>query len=224
VTGAFRGQAEPDLERTPLASVSRGALVRNAVASGARFYSPRVLRADAWGHGTGIVIGALEQAGLSPTEDPAEAGSSTIEPAALYGLPGSSQASTPAMRFTGSVLATKALRAGEGVSYGYLYRAAAPTRIALITGGYGQGVVRSLGGCVGVRFADRRQPIIGRVAMDVCVVDIEDDAVERGDEVVFFGDPELGDPSLSEWCEATGLSGGELAAAAGLHATRRAVA
>lgn len=225
MTGAFRGQAETEPERTPLAAVSRGALVRNAVASGAGFYSPRVLRSDAWGHGAATVVDALEKAHITRVEHPAEAPAvALIDPLTLYGLPGAPQASTPVMRFTGSVLATKDLRTGEGVSYGYLHRATADTRIALVTGGYGQGVARSLGGSVDVSFAGRRRPIIGRVAMDVCVIDIADAAVERGDEVVFFGDPERGDPSLDEWCTATGLSGGELVAAAGLHATRRATA
>jgi alanine racemase len=126
------------------------------------------------------------------------------------------------MRLRGVVLATKDLRAGEGVSYGYLYRAAVDTRIALVTGGYGQGVVRSLGGVADVSFAGRRCPIIGRVAMDVCVVEIADAAIRRGDEGVFFGDPEEGEPAVEEWHTATGLTTAELVTAVGLQSYRQA--
>ncbi|TXK13063.1 alanine racemase C-terminal domain-containing protein [Microbacterium hatanonis] len=222
MTGAFRERAEGRGDRTPLASVSRAALLRNAVASRARTYTSRVLRSDAWGHGADAVVDVLSEAGLTLT-DPAAATPGSLDPVALFGLPGGPEASAPALRFSGAVLATKDLRAGEGVSYGYLYRAAADTRIALVTGGYGQGVVRSLGGSVDVSFAGRRHPIVGRVAMDVCVVEIADAAIQRGDEAVFFGDPARDEPSLGEWCAVTGLSGGELATAAGLHATRRVV-
>lgn len=224
MTGAFRERAEGRPDRTPLASVSRAALLRNALASQARTYTSRILRSDAWGHGADTVVDALSEAGLTLADPAAAATPDTLDPVALFGLPGSPAASTPALRFSGAVLATKDLRAGEGVSYGYLYRAAADTRIALVTGGYGQGVVRSLGGSVDVSFAGRRRPIVGRVAMDVCVVEIADAAIQRGDEAVFFGDPARDEPSLGEWCAATGLSGGELATAAGLHATRRVVA
>ncbi|WP_240606790.1 alanine racemase C-terminal domain-containing protein [Microbacterium sp. Gd 4-13] len=224
MTVAFRERAESRPDRTPLATVSRAALMQNAVSSQARTYSSRLLRSDAWGHGTDVVVDVLSEAGFTPA-DPADAAApDPVDPVALFGLPGAPAASTPALRFSGAVLATKNLRAGEGVSYGYLYRAAADTRIALVTGGYGQGVVRSLGGSVAVTIGGHRRPIVGRVAMDVCVVEIADAAIQRGDEAVFFGDPARDEPSLGEWCAATGLSGGELVTAAGLHAARRVIA
>ena len=72
------------------------------------------------------------------------------------------------MRLTGSVLLTKALRAGEGVSYGYTHRADADTRVALVTGGYAQGVVRGLGDRISVRH--RRLAASGhRPGCDGCV-------------------------------------------------------
>ncbi|WP_259460059.1 alanine racemase C-terminal domain-containing protein [Microbacterium sp. AG1240] len=224
MTGAFRERAESRPDRTPLATVSRAALMQNALASRARTYPSRLLRSDAWGHGVDVVVRALTESGVTPADPRNATTPDSLDPVALFGLPGAPAASTPALRFSGAVLATKDLRAGEGVSYGYLYRAAADTRIALVTGGYGQGVVRSLGGCVDVTFAGLRRPIVGRVAMDVCVVEIADAAIQRGDEAVFFGDPARDEPSLGEWCAATGLSGGELVTAAGLHATRRVTA
>ena len=41
--------------------------------------------------------------------------------------------------------------------------------------------------------------------MDVCVVDVgRRRPCSRGDEVVFFGDPQRASPSLADWTAATG--------------------
>lgn len=226
-------------ERTaPLARISRSALslnLRAVLSSTSRGVVDA--RADAWGHGLALVADTALQAGaaallvdqegaaaLAGSVDPANLTfeGATASPDAVYGL---TAGFTPVMSLHGTVLSLKRLRAGEGVSYGYTHRAPRDTVIALVTGGYAQGVVRSLGNAVTVRLARERHPIIGRVAMDVCVVDVgADPAAERGDEVVFFGDPAHGDPALSEWTAASGLTGAELVTAVGLRSEREAVA
>jgi alanine racemase len=57
--------------------------------------------------------------------------------------------------------------------------------------------------------------------MDVCVVDVGDTPMPRGSEVVFFGDPAEGDPSLAEWTDATGWSAAEIIALVGSRVDRR---
>ena len=156
--------------------------------------------------------------GLGPTEEP------TLDPRTVYGLPGGATGTEAAMRLTGTVLSTKRLLTGEGVSYGYTYRAPADTHVALVSGGYAQGIVRALGGRISLGFQDLRFPVVGRVAMDVCVVEIADAAVQRGDEVVFFGDTSHAEPGISEWVTATGMSAAEIVTAVGLRAQREQVA
>ena len=226
-------------ERTaPLVRISRSALALNlrAVLSSTS-HGVIDVRADAWGHGLAFVTETALHAGaaallvdqegaadLSDSVDPAVLtfAAETSSPDAVYGL---TAGFTPVMSLHGTVLSLKRLRAGEGVSYGLTHRAAADTVIALVTGGYAQGVVRSLGNAVTVRLAGERHPIIGRVAMDVCVVDVgADTAVERGDDVVFFGDPGDGAPALSEWTAASGLTAAELVTAVGLRSDREYVA
>ncbi|MNL57989.1 hypothetical protein D3C87_1815880 [compost metagenome] len=56
--------------------------------------------------------------------------------------------------------------------------------------------------------------------MDVCVVEITDAVVRRGDEVLFLGDPADGEPSLVEWEAVTGLTAAELVTVIGLRAIR----
>ncbi|MFH8249900.1 alanine racemase [Microbacterium sp. B2969] len=199
-------------------------------------YAIADLRHDAWGHGLhevartlvdtgvdGLLVDERESAGMAdahPGVAVESVGEATLDTSALYGLPGT--AGVPVMRLSGSVLVVKALHAGEGVSYGFTHRAAEDTRIALVTGGYAQGVVRSLGDHARVRIGEALHTIVGRVAMDVCVVDIGDADVARGDEAVFFG-PEADDPDLARWTAHTGLDGPEIVAAVGSRAQREHV-
>ncbi|MEJ1155523.1 alanine racemase C-terminal domain-containing protein [Microbacterium marmarense] len=201
----------------PTARVSREALVHNArraYAAGDRAYSRSILDADAWGHGAPMVTEVLAAAAILPSDD------GSLDPYSLFGLPGGDDACIPALHLHGTVLSTKRLRTGEGVSYGYLFRATSDTHIALVTGGYAQGVVRSLGGSISVRIGSDVHPVVGRVAMDVCVVDFGSADVARGDRAVFFGDPRAGDPSLAEWTQACGLRANEIVTMVGLRAAR----
>jgi len=190
------------------------------------------VRADAWGHGARFVAHSAIEAGaagvladragaaaLSDVVDPRRVlgAGDTLDADAVFGLSGTT---TPVMSAHGWVVSLKALRTGEGVSYGYTHRATRDTTVALVTGGYAQGIVRALGNTASVTIAGRRHPIVGRVAMDVCVVDVGDSVVARGDEVAFFGDPRTGAPAIEEWLRATGFSAAELTAAVGLHAAR----
>jgi alanine racemase len=226
-----------DPRSAPVARVSRGALTANARAaweSGIRSFAPSILEADACGHGADLVRDVLDAEGFTLDDSvrgrstrqsgssavPTPATPPVLAAAALFGLPGRHPAATPVLRLTGTVLSVKPLRAGEGVSYGYAYRAPADTRGALVTGGYAQGIVRALGGAVNVAIAGERHPIVGRVAMDVCVVEIGDAVVRRGDEVLFLGDQAAGEPSLSDWIAVTGLRDLELITTVGLRAIR----
>ncbi|GAA1989205.1 alanine racemase C-terminal domain-containing protein [Microbacterium pumilum] len=197
----------------PVAQISHAALRENvkvlALPEGTLVGMP----ADAYGHGFTEVAGTLAAAGLAVAD--ADVGSPHAE--ALLGL---ADGFHPVMRLSGRVLSVKVLRAGEGVSYGYTHRAERDTHVALVVGGYAQGIVRALGNRVSVSIAGERHPIVGRVAMDVCVVDIGETPVRRRDEVVFFGGSDGGEPSIEEWVAVTGLTSGELVTAVGLRAVR----
>ncbi|MEZ3161027.1 alanine racemase C-terminal domain-containing protein [Microbacterium sp. BWT-B31] len=234
---SFSERTPARTDSVPRVRISHPALLRNAqrlvdgLPRGSRVVD---LRDDALGHGALGCAATLARAGVEtaivdesaslamPDAAPGglrivTSGRATIDAATLFGL---ADLSAPVMRLAGTVLGVKPLRAGEGVSYGYAHRATHDTRVALVTGGYAQGVVRSLGGRARVRVAGGTHPIVGRVAMDVCVVDIADAAAGRGDEVVFFGDPEAGEPAVREWAELTGLTVGEIVTAVGARVRR----
>ncbi|MFM6963660.1 MAG: alanine racemase C-terminal domain-containing protein, partial [Micrococcales bacterium] len=102
----------------------------------------------------------------------------------------------------------KRVAAGVGVSYGYLYRTAVETTLALIPVGYAEGLPRGAsdehGPIASVTIDGKRYPVLSRIAMDQFVIDVGDDEVLVGDEVVLFGDAAAGAVSVDEWAVADG--------------------
>ena len=94
----------------------------------------------------------------------------------------------------------KRLPAGAAISYGLRYRIERPANIVTVPIGYGDGVPRNLaevGGEVLVR--GRRRPIAGTVTMDQLMVDMADDVVEVGEEVVLIGRQGAEHIAADEW-------------------------
>ena len=86
------------------------------------------------------------------------------------------------------VVHVRSAAAGTTVGYGSTYRADGDERWATVSIGYGDGLPRSLGNCGSALVAGRRVPIIGRISMDVTVVDITGaPSVESGDVATFLG-------------------------------------
>ncbi len=94
----------------------------------------------------------------------------------------------PVMTLKTRVALVRELPAGSSVSYGRTFVTTRPTRIATISAGYADGVPRALSNRGAVIIRSERCPIIGRVTMDLIMVDVTNIAsVEVGDEVVLIG-------------------------------------
>jgi alanine racemase len=74
------------------------------------------------------------------------------------------------------------------VSYGRRYLTPGPTTIAILPIGYADGILRAFTNRGEVQIRGKRYPIVGTVTMDQVMVDVGDDPVQIGDEVVFWGD------------------------------------
>lgn len=94
----------------------------------------------------------------------------------------------PAMTLKTRVSFLKNLPAGASVSYGRTYTTSRPTRAATLPIGYADGFNRLLSNRGAVLIHGKRAPIMGRICMDQCVVDVTDlPQVRVGDEVVVYG-------------------------------------
>jgi alanine racemase len=126
---------------------------------------------------------------------------------ALYGIspfaaePGAAFGLIPAMTLASSVITVRRVPRGETVGYGGAWTATADSRIAILAGGYGDGLPRSLPSGTPVLVNGRRAPLAGRVAMDMIAVDVTGlPEVQVGTRCVLWG---------------RGLDVGEVAAHAG---------
>ena len=76
------------------------------------------------------------------------------------------------------------------MSYGGVYRAEKPMRVAVLSIGYADGLSRVLSGNLSVNIGGREVKLIGRICMDLCMADLGDVPCEPGDEAVIFDSPE----------------------------------
>lgn len=121
----------------------------------------------------------------------------------------------PVMSLRARVSLLKRVGAGTHVSYGWRHRFETETTVATVPIGYADGVPRRLGTLSDRTGADvliggRRHPIVGVVTMDQLMVDVGDDDVAVGDEVVLIG--RQGDESIraEHWAERLGTIGYEI--------------
>jgi alanine racemase len=103
----------------------------------------------------------------------------------------------PAMTVRGSVVLTKELAAGAGVSYGHTFVAEEPMRVALVPMGYGDGIPRHASNQAEVLVNGARGRVLGRICMDQFVVSAPE--AGPGDEVLLFGDGSHGEPIATDW-------------------------
>ncbi len=94
----------------------------------------------------------------------------------------------PALRLKTKVVYVKPVSRGRSISYGRTYVTKKDTNIATIPVGYGDGYSRDLSNRGHVLIKGRRLPIVGRVCMDMSMVDAgRSRTVKPGDDVVLIG-------------------------------------
>jgi len=94
----------------------------------------------------------------------------------------------PVMTFKTTVVLLKDFPKGCSIGYGRTYITDSPSRIATIPVGYGDGYGFILSNQGDALIRGRRAPVVGRVSMDMCTVDVSHiPECETGDEVVLMG-------------------------------------
>lgn len=93
----------------------------------------------------------------------------------------------PAFSLKTKVVFMKRVSQGTAISYGCKYNTAKESTIVTIPIGYADGWSRRLSGKAEVLISGKRFPIVGTICMDLCMVDVGDEPVEIGQEVVLIG-------------------------------------
>lgn len=104
--------------------------------------------------------------------------------------PGQAHGLTPAARLEAPLLRLHSLKPGDTVGYGATYTAERPLLTATIAAGYADGLPRSLSNTGWARVGGVTAPILGRVSMDLTVLDVtEAEAAARsGAPAIFLGE------------------------------------
>lgn len=111
----------------------------------------------------------------------------------------------PALTFKSHIISIKDVAPDTGISYGHTYVTDSHRRIATVSAGYADGYPRALSGCGRVIVNGRYAPIVGRVCMDMFMIDVTDIECNITDEVILFGTDgklsvsveEIGEKSMS---------------------------
>lgn len=94
----------------------------------------------------------------------------------------------PLMTVRTTVAQLREIPAGTSISYGRTYTAERDMRVAVLPIGYADGLLRGLSGKVSFRIRGRMARSVGRICMDMCMVDVSEiPGVRVGDEAALFG-------------------------------------
>ncbi len=94
----------------------------------------------------------------------------------------------PVMSLKSKISMVKEVQAGAFVSYGRTYETKGPTRLATVSIGYADGYSRRLSSKGVMLVKGQEAPVVGRVCMDACMLDVSHiDNVQTGETVTVFG-------------------------------------
>lgn len=99
-----------------------------------------------------------------------------------------------ALRLRTEIIALRDLEEGDAVGYDCTYRCKRATRVATVPMGYGDGLLRELSNRGTMLVHATRCPILGRVSMDLTMIDVSHvEGAAIGDEVVILGEQKHGE-------------------------------
>lgn len=101
----------------------------------------------------------------------------------------------PILSLKSNVVLVRRIKQGDSVSYNRMFIAPQDTNIATVPIGYGDGYFKTLSGKAECIINNKKYPIVGAICMDELMVNVFDDDIKEGDEVILIG--------KSEDCEIT---------------------
>lgn len=111
----------------------------------------------------------------------------------------------PVMSYRARVVQTKWLERDTKVGYGCTFETQRRTRVAILPVGYAEGYDRHLSNCGEVLLNGRRARVLGRVCMNLMVVDVTDiEGVEQGSIATLLGQDGTARITAEEWAARVG--------------------
>ncbi len=136
--------------------------------------------------------------------------------ALIYGMRGFHKGFLPveqAMTFRTAVSQLHNIKAGEGVSYDYLWKAPCDSTVATLPFGYADGYPRNLRDKGYVVINGHKAPIIGVICMDQCICDVTNiPDVKCGTEAIIYGDGHDGSMTIDEASKLSGTNKNDIIA------------
>ena len=108
----------------------------------------------------------------------------------------------PVLELKSRVATVRDVPANTPVSYGRTNTLTRPSRLAIIPVGYGDGFCRGFSNKLTVLINGKKLPIVGRICMDMCMVDVTDAPdVKEGDVVILYGSDGTNDQPVEAGAE-----------------------
>ena len=132
---------------------------------------------------------------------------------------------TPVMSLKSEIVQCHQINRGEGVSYGWTWRAERPSLIGVIPIGYADGFSRNLSNKASVLVNNQRVSQVGTICMDYLMVDLTDiftgseEAVGRSVDI--FGGWRSNGVSVQDWAEGSGTISYEILSRMGQRVPRK---
>lgn len=104
----------------------------------------------------------------------------------------------PALTWRTRVVYAKRTQPGRPVSYGSLWQAEEETGIVTVPCGYADGYFRRMTNRAEVLINQKRYPQVGRICMDQFMVNVGEDQIKVGDEVILLGEGIVAE-DLARW-------------------------
>lgn len=108
----------------------------------------------------------------------------------------------PVLELKSRVATVRDVPANTPVSYGRTNTLTRPSRLAVIPVGYGDGFCRGFSNKLTVLINGKKLPIVGRICMDMCMVDVTDTPdVKEGDVAILYGSDGTNDQPVEAGAE-----------------------
>jgi alanine racemase len=121
------------------------------------------------------------------------------------GQPNMDRPLRPALRWVAPLIDIRDIPAGQCVGYGQTWKAERPTRLGLLPIGYADGYPRALSNRGVMMVHGKPAPVVGRVSMDLTIIDLHDiPHPVVGDEVIVLDNDPLSPASVYKLAELAG--------------------